>query len=79
MIDEKTPYNCVFCGSKAHIIHFDRNMWYVVCTNPSCNKHDKYAYLGLTKNTAIEQWNFINRPMNRTSTKKRKKDEDDNL
>lgn len=61
MNDEKIPNNCVFCGGKARIIHFDDNMWYVQCANPSCKKHDKYAYLGNTRNNAIEQWNFANR------------------
>mgnify|MGYP003313492985 CR=1 FL=1 len=77
--DEKVPFNCVFCGSKAKIIHFDRSMWYVQCTNPFCRKHDKYAYLGSTKNGAIEQWNFINRELNRNGTKKKKDDKSGNI
>ena len=70
---EKVPFNCVFCGSKAHITHYDDCMWYVHCSNPECKKHDKYAYLGSSKNNAIDQWNFINRTMDRSSTKTRKK------
>ena len=60
-MDEKIPNDCIFCGSKARIIHFDRNMWYIQCSNPDCKKHDKYAYLGNTKDNAVEQWNFMNR------------------
>ena len=74
--DEKIANKCVFCGSDATIIHFDRNMWYVQCSNSGCKKHDKYAYLGSTKNLAIDAWNFINRQLNRTSTKKKKKDDE---
>lgn len=74
MNNEKEPFNCVFCGSKAKIIHFDRSMWYVQCTNSFCKKHDKYAYLGSTKDCAIEQWNFINRKnLTRTNNKTQKK------
>lgn len=75
MNNETIPVKCVFCGGEANIIHFDRNMWYVQCANPECKKHDKYAYLGSTKNSAVDQWNFINRPMDRSSTKGRKKDD----
>jgi len=63
---------CIFCGKKAEIIHFDENMWYVRCPNVNCNRHDKYAYLGCTKNIAIERWNYINR-----STIQRKKNDKD--
>lgn len=70
--DKAIPVNCVFCGSKACVVHFDRNMYYTSCSNPECKKHDKYAYLGNTENNSVEQWNFINRNLNRTSTKKRK-------
>jgi hypothetical protein len=78
--DEKVPVNCIFCGSEAVIVHFDRNMWYVHCSSPFCKKHDKYAYLGSTKDSSIEQWNYINRNIDRTSTKTRKKkDESSNI
>lgn len=60
-MDESKPVVCIFCGSEARIIHFDRNMWYIQCSNPDCKKHDKYAYLGSTKNASIDAWNFNNR------------------
>ena len=73
MDNEKVANDCIFCGGKARIIHFDDNMWYIQCSNISCKKHDKYAYLGCTKGIAIERWNYINR-----STIQRKKNDKDN-
>lgn len=58
---EEIANKCIFCGSEAKIVHFDRNMWYVQCSNHECKKHDKFAFLGNTRNNAIEQWNFSNR------------------
>lgn len=76
-LDEEVPVGCIFCGGEAKVIHFDRNMWYVVCSNSCCKKHDHYAYLGSTKNNSIEQWNFANRPFQGRKGKKDAKD--DNL
>lgn len=59
--DKAVPVNCVFCGSEARVVHFDRNMYYTSCSNPNCKKHDKYAFLGNTENNSVEQWNFTNR------------------
>lgn len=78
-MNEKEPFNCVFCGSKAKIIHFDRSMWYIQCSNSACKKHDKYAYLGSTRDCAVDQWNFINRTLNRSGTKKKKDDKSGNI
>ena len=58
---EEVANKCVFCGGEARIIHFDKNMWYVQCSNPSCKKHDKFSYLGSCRNNAVDQWNFSNR------------------
>lgn len=77
MMDEKIPLDCIFCGGKARVIHFDRNMYYVVCSNPNCKKHDKFSYLGRTEVNAIEQWNFSNRAYQGRKGKKDAKD--DNL
>ena len=74
--DEAIPVKCVFCGGEARIIHFDRNMYYCVCSNPSCKKHDKFAYLGRTEGNAIEQWNFMNRNY---AGRKRNKDAGGNI
>lgn len=80
MNNEKKIAKCVFCGSLPNVIHYDKDMYYVVCSNPECIKHDRFAYLGRTEATAIESWNFINRPMNRTpSPKKKKNDENNNI
>lgn len=78
MNNDIKPVNCVFCGAEAKVIHFDENMWYVQCSNIACNKHDKYAYLGSFRGAAVEQWNYINRPISRISTKKKKKDDKNN-
>lgn len=66
---------CVFCKAEPKVIHFDTNMYYVHCSNPECKKHDKYAYLGYTAKSALEQWDFMNRPINRISSKKREKND----
>lgn len=79
MKNEEVAYNCVFCGAEAKTVRFESNMYYTVCSNTECKKHDKYAYLGSTKSFSIEAWNYMNRPINRVSTKKRKKDEDNSL
>ena len=65
--------NCIYCGKKPHIIHYDTDMWYVECGNKECHKHLKYSYLGFRREIAIDQWNYANRPMNRTPPPKKKK------
>ena len=54
---------CVFCGSKAKIIHYEADLWYVECSNKTCDKHPRYAYMGFRRYAAIEQWNWANRPL----------------
>ena len=71
--------DCVFCGARPIPYHYEDNMWYVLCGNKACNRHDKYAYLGTNLKNAVEQWNYINRKINRTPTQKRKKNEDGDL
>lgn len=68
---------CIFCGSKANVIHYESDLWYVECSNKCCEKHQKYAYIGFRKPTAIEQWNYANRPLKNVSG--RNKNENDNL
>lgn len=70
--------NCVFCGHRPKAEHYSTSMWYITCSNPNCEKHDPYAYLGSTLKGSIEQWNYVNRAINRTPTKKRKKRADSN-
>lgn len=72
-MNEKQIERCVFCNSVPHVIHYDADMYYVVCSNPECIKHDRFAYLGRTESAAIDSWNFINRPLNRTPPPKKKK------
>lgn len=64
---------CVFCGSDAILDHYGENLYYIYCSNERCCKVDKYACLGSTEKNAVEQWNFINRPLNRTPPPKKKK------
>lgn len=71
-----TANNCVFCGARPIPYHYEENMWYVLCGNKNCSKHDKYAYLGTNLSRAIEQWNYINR---KNILRKRPKDEDNNI
>ena len=79
-MNEKIPVDCIFCGSKARVVHYDSNLYYCMCSNTNCKKTDKFGCMGRTANNAIDQWNFINRPMNRTpSPKKKKKDEGNNI
>lgn len=73
MKEEVKPNRCVFCGNEARVIHFDDNMWYVVCSSQICRKHDRYAYLGNTKNNAVDQWNFSNREGSFRKSSKAKK------
>ena len=60
-MNEKIPVDCIFCGSKARVVHYDSNMWYIQCSNQDCKKHDKYAYLGSTQSASVDAWNFNNR------------------
>ena len=75
----KDVEKCVFCGATPILYHYSDSMYYVYCPNQECNKNDKYSCLGSSKANAIEQWKFINRPLNRTSSKKKVKDESDNI
>ena len=70
--------DCVFCGHRPKVDHYSTSMWYITCSNPKCEKHDPYAYLGSTLKGSIEQWNYVNRNICRISTKKRKKRADSN-
>lgn len=76
--DLSSAGNCVFCGHRPTVEHYSEKMWYIRCTNPFCEKHDPYAYLGSTLKAAIDQWNYVNRPINRTPTQKRKKNDKNN-
>lgn len=76
---EQIICKCVYCGAEPKIIHYDSDMWYVECSNQECHKHLKYAYLGLRRELAIEQWNYVNRPINRTPPKRKKKNETDDI
>lgn len=72
---------CVKCGSRPVAVHYDYDMWYVVCSNNQCKKHDKYTFLGCGKDIAVKSWNDSNRGIkkcfNRNVPKKRKKNETD--
>lgn len=79
-MNEKIPLDCIFCGSKARVVHYDSNLYYVYCSNTNCKKTDRFGCMGRTANNAIEQWNVLMRPINRTpSPRKKKNDEDNNI
>ena len=63
---------CVGCGHKPVAIHYDYDMWYIVCGNRECTKYGKYLFLGQTKQLAVEQWQKSNRPINRYYQKRKK-------
>ena len=67
---DKTLSKCCYCGSTAKIIHYDWDIWYVECSNLNCKKHLPYAYMGLKKNIAIDNWEYANRKINVKSRKK---------
>lgn len=80
MNNEKKIEKCIFCGSDAVIEHYASNIYYVHCSNPDCIKVDRYSCLGSTAQNAIDQWKVLMRPINRTpSPRKKKNDEDNNL
>jgi len=77
-MNEKIPLDCIFCGGKARVVHYDSNLYYVYCSNTNCKKTDRFGCMGRTANNAIDQWNELMRPIARTGNKK-KKDESNNL
>lgn len=76
---DKTADNCVFCGSKPLVVHYEADLWYYECGNKHCDKHPRYQYMGFRQSSAKEQWNFANRPINRISSKKKVRDENGDL
>lgn len=68
---EKFMEKCIKCkGANEVYIVKNEGMYYVRC---GCGKWDRYQFLGLRKEYAIEEWNRMNRPI------KRGKDENDYL
>ena len=65
-IPEMMP--CVKCKGKRKpaIVRVD-GMYYVQCP---CMKWDKYMFLGLRPENAVDEWNKFNRPMKRVGNKK---------
>lgn len=47
---------CIYCGALPTIRDID-GLFYVQC---SCIKHNPFDYIGITKRTAIAQWNSAN-------------------
>ena len=77
---DKTATPCVYCGRLPNIIHYEADLWYYECSNKDCDKHHRYAYMGFRQSSAREQWEKMNRPIQRISTKKKGKHyEDDDL
>lgn len=54
---------CVKCRgkNKPKIVKID-GLYYAQCP---CNKWDRYQFLGLKDVNAIDEWNKLNRPINR--------------
>ena len=67
---------CVYCGSEPVVIHYDSDMWYVECSNPNCTKHGKYAIFGFREKIAIDQWEYLNRPLDRTPPPRKERKND---
>lgn len=61
----KDATKCVKCGHLPMLIHYDYDMWYIQCSNSTCTKYGQYEMLGKTRESAIEQWERANRPINR--------------
>lgn len=76
---DKDAEKCVFCGEKPICVHYEADLWYYECSNRECDKHPRYAYMGFRKTSAQEQWNYANRSINRTPSKKGKKNENGNI
>lgn len=54
---------CVKCrGKHKPAINKIDGMYYVQCP---CNKWDRYQFLGLRPENAVDEWNKFNRPINR--------------
>lgn len=70
---DKGATPCVFCNALPRCIHYEADLWYYECSNRGCDKHPKYAFIGFRKSAAKYQWEYANRPMNRTPAPKRKK------
>lgn len=70
---DNTLSKCVYCGKPAKVIHYDWDIWYVECSNCECHKHLPYAYMGLKRNMAVDNWEYANRPINRKPPKREKK------
>lgn len=58
---------CVKCNRLPMVVKEVGDLWYVVC---GCKKWDKCEFLGRTEKLAIENWNYLNRPLNRSRSKK---------
>lgn len=63
-------FECVKCKGKykARIVRVE-GMYYIQCP---CGKWDKYQFLGLKPQYAIEEWNKFNRPIQRIGHKRKK-------
>lgn len=68
--EEEYISRCVYCKQLPKIIHYDTDMWYVMC---GCGKHGQYSFFGIRKQYALDRWNYQNRPINRTPPKKKTK------
>jgi len=63
---------CIGCGKNPEIKHEAGDLYYAFC---NCRKWDRWEFCGLSKKSAIEQWNLLNRPMKRAGHPRGKKDE----
>ena len=59
---------CVKCGKNPYIVKVE-GFYYVRCY---CGKWDKYQFLGLRPENAVDVWNGFNRDIKRIGSKRKK-------